>query len=346
MVDLVPTSVLLTLTDIEAAEARVRPMIRRTPLLESSIAVADSPLSLKAESLQRTGSFKLRGASNAIAQLSTQERARGVITHSSGNHAQALARAARDAGVPATIVMPKVTPAVKLDATASYGAEIVLIDDAGDRASTMERLRAESGAVFIAPYDHPAIIAGQGTVGLEIVEDAPAVATIYVPVSGGGLVSGIAAAAKARRPEVRVVAVEPELAGDLAEGRARGERAIWPAADTGRTIADGLRTTSVGLLNWEHIAALVDDVITVTDDEILAAMRRIVLDDKLVCEPSGAVSVAGYLADLRRTSGLSVAVVSGGNVEPRLLAEVVGGAEPRRLASLPAGGWPTGPSLG
>jgi threonine dehydratase len=325
MVVLVPKSTLLTLADIEAAAQRIAPVIRRTPLLESSLGRAGAPLWLKAESLQGTGAFKLRGASNAIGRLSAQERALGVITHSSGNHGQALARAAHDAGVRATIVMPKVTPAVKQDATASYGAEVVLIDDAADRAPTVERLRAESGAVFIPPYDHPAIIAGQGTVGLEIVEDAPEVSTIYVPVSGGGLVSGIAVAAKALRPDVRIVAVEPELAGDLAEGRARGERVIWPASKTGRTVADGLRTTSVGELNWEHICAFVDDVVTVTEEEILAAMRRIVLDDKLVCEPSGAVAAAGYLTDGDRRPGRSVAVVSGGNVDPGQLAWVIAG---------------------
>lgn len=325
MVVLVPNSTLLTLADIEAAAARIAALIRRTPLVESSLGSTDAPLWLKAESLQGTAAFKLRGASNAIAQLSAEQRVLGVITHSSGNHAQALARAARHAGVRATIVMPKVTPAVKLEATASYGADIVLIDDAADRAPTVERLRADSGAVFIPPYDDPAIIAGQGTVGLEIVEDAPDVATIYVPVSGGGLISGIAVAAKARRPDVRIVAVEPELAGDLAEGRALGERVIWSASQTGRTIADGLRTTSVGELNWAHIAALVDDVITVTEDEILAAMRRIVLDDKLVCEPSGAVAAAGYLRDPDRAHGLSVAVLSGGNVDPGQLARVIAG---------------------
>jgi len=326
MVVLVPNSTLLTLADVEAAAARIRPMVRRTPLVESSLGRADAPLWLKAESLQRTGAFKLRGASNAIAQLTPEERALGVITHSSGNHAQALAKAAHDAGVRATIVMPKVTPAVKREATASYGAEVVLIDDAADRAPMVERLRAETGAVFIPPYDHPAIIAGQGTVGLEIVEDAPDVASIYVPVSGGGLISGIAVAAKSRRPEVRIVAVEPELAGDLAEGRAAGERRIWPASMTGRTIADGLRTTSVGELNWEHIAELVDDVITVSDEQIVSAMRAIVLEDKLVCEPSGAVATAGYLIDSTRAAGKAVAVVSGGNVDPRQLAGVIEGS--------------------
>lgn len=322
-----PDESLVTRDQVEAAATRIRSLVRRTPLLPSAIGGADgpSPLRLKAECLQVSGAFKFRGASNAIALLGDEERSRGVITHSSGNHAQALARAARDAGVRATIVMPRVTPEVKRVATARYGADVVLIDDAADRAPTVERLRAESGAVFIPPFDDPAIIAGQGTVGLEIVEDAPSVETIYVPVSGGGLISGIAVAAKGLRPGVRVVAVEPELAGDLAEGWSLGERVTWPASRTGRTIADGLRTQEVGVLNWAHIRALVDDVVTVTEDEIVAAMRRVVLEDKLVCEPSGAVSVAGYLADPDRPAGLSVAVVSGGNVEPSLLADVVAG---------------------
>lgn len=316
---------LVSLADVQAAAERIGWAVRRTPLIESSLSRTPSPLLLKAESLQRTGAFKLRGATNAIALLTREQRARGVITHSSGNHAQALAKAARDAGLRATIVMPKVTPAVKRDATAAHGAEIVLIDDAADRAPTVERLQAESGAVFIPPYDDAAIIAGQGTIGLEVVADAADVASIYVPVSGGGLVSGIAVAAKALRPDVRIVAVEPELAGDLAEGRAAGERRIWSAAETGRTIADGLRTVSVGERNWTHIEALVDDVITVTEEEILTTMRRIVLDDRLVCEPSGAVAAAGFIRDDARVAGTAVAVVSGGNVDPMILSDVVAG---------------------
>jgi threonine dehydratase len=221
-------------------------------------------------------------------------------------------------------VMPRQSPDLKRRATEAQGATVVLVD-ASQRASTVEEIQARTGAVFVPPYDHPAIIAGQGTVGLEIVDDLPAVATVYVPVSGGGLVSGIAVAVKARSAGVRVVGVEPELAGDLAEGFARGERMVWETALTGRTIADGLRTSSVGVLNWEHIMALVDEVVTVTEEQILAAMRSVVLDARVVCEPSGAVGVAGFLAHPQTAApGPAVAVVSGGNVTPDLLADVLG----------------------
>jgi threonine dehydratase len=248
-----------------------------------------------------------------------------VVTHSSGNHAQALARAAKQAGIAATVVMPRQSPDLKRRATEAQGATVLLVD-ASQRASAVEEIQARTGAVFVPPYDHPAIIAGQGTVGLEIVDDLPGVATVYVPVSGGGLVSGIAVAAKARSAGVRVVGVEPELAGDLAEGFARGERMVWETALTGRTIADGLRTSSVGVLNWEHIMAFVDDVVTVSEEQILAAMRSVVLDARVVCEPSGAVGVAGFLAHPETAaSGPAVAVVSGGNVTPDLLARVLAG---------------------
>ncbi len=269
------------------------------------------------------GSFKARGATNAITSLTEEERARGVITHSSGNHAQGVARAARGLGVRATIVMPHQSPAVKRDATEALGAEVVLVDIA-ERAAEVERIRSRTGAVFVPPFDDRRVIAGQGTVGLEIVDDLPDVATVFVPVSGGGLISGIAAAVKARSPSARVVAVEPELAGDLAEGFARGERVSWDTGRTGRTMADGLRVTEVGELNWSHITALVDDVVTVSEEQIADAVRRIVVDSKLVAEPSGAVAAAGCLAHPDAgAAGPTVAVVSGGNVEPALLASLL-----------------------
>ncbi len=317
------TPALVTLPDIEAAAVRLAGVVRRTPLLLTQLGRPEAPLWLKAESLQLGGSFKLRGATNAVAQLHDDERARGVITHSSGNHAQALARAAREAGIAATIVMPSQAPAVKRAATEALGANVVVVD-ISEREAVTERLRVETGAVFVPPFDHPAIIAGQGTVGLEIAEELPDVATVLVPVSGGGLISGIAAALKADRPHVRVVGVEPELAGDLAEGFTAGQRVTWSSANTGRTIADGLRVTAVGDLNWHHIRTLVDDVVTVSEDEIRAAMRLTILEAKLVCEPSGAVAVAGYFAHSKRVGpGPTVAVVSGGNVESSLVRDVL-----------------------
>ena len=310
---------LVSLDDVVAAAERIAGTVRRTPLVASALGSAGSPLLLKCENLQLGGSFKLRGATSAIALLTPQERSRGVITHSSGNHAQAVARAARDAGIRATVVMPHTAPEVKRRATADLGAEIVSVD-AAERAATVDRLAAESGAVFVPPYDDVRVIAGQGTVGLEIVEDCPDVATVLVPVSGGGLLSGIAVAVKALRPQARVVAVEPELAGDLAEGWRRGVRATWDAARTGQTIADGLRVTAVGHLPWRHIQAYVDDVVTVTEEQIRDAVRRLLLECKLVCEPSGAVAVAGFLAhESALADGPAVAVLSGGNVEPTLL---------------------------
>jgi threonine dehydratase len=315
-------SSLVSVVDIAAAAERIAGAVRRTPLLETSLLSAPS-LFVKAESLQLTGSFKLRGASNAVALLSDDERARGVITHSSGNHGQALARAASIADVAATVVMPRQSPAVKQLATRRYGARVVLVD-ISERDVELERIQAETGSVFVPPFAHPAVIAGQGTIGLEIIDDLPDVATVVVPVSGGGLISGIAVAVKSRRPKVRVVGVEPELAGDLAEGFRRGARAVWPSDRTARTIADGLRVNAVGELNWRHIRSLVDDVVTVSEAAIMAAMRRLVLAERLVCEPSGAVAVAGCLEH----PGLlgpapAVAVVSGGNVDPALLAQVV-----------------------
>lgn len=316
---------LVTLADIEAAAERIAPTVRRTPLLASELGAPESPLHLKAESLQLGGSFKMRGATNAVLQLTEEERSRGVITHSSGNHAQALARAARQAGISATVVMPREAPAVKRLATEALGARVVLVDPA-ERAAAVERISSQTGAIFLAPFDDRAVIAGQGTIGLEIAADLPQVATVLVPVSGGGLISGVAVALRALVPAVRVVGVEPELAGDLAEGFARGQRVTWPIEATGRTLADGLRVTAVGELNWRHIETLVDAVVTVSEAAIRSAMRRIVVTERLVCEPSGAVAVAGFLEHPEILApGAVTAVVSGGNVDPALLAEIVAG---------------------
>jgi threonine dehydratase len=311
----VDTANLVTSADISAAAARIKGLVLRTPLIGTSLGRPDAALSVKPESLQVGGSFKLRGALNAVALLTDEQRSRGVVTHSSGNHAQALARAAAAAGVQATIVMPRQAAEIKRLATLAQGATVVLVD-ISERETAVEEIHTRTGAVFIPPYDDPAIIAGQGTVGLEILEDLPQVATVLVPVGGGGLVSGVAVALKASSPSVRVVAVEPELAGDLAEGFRRGERVVWDTA----------RTSSVGELNWHHIDRLVDAVVTVSEEQIRAAMRAVILDARVVCEPSGAVAVAGYLAHPDVVAaGPAVAVVSGGNVSPDLLVEVLGG---------------------
>ncbi len=288
--DSLDQQVLVSLDDIEAAAVRVRSTVVRTPLLRSqSPGLPD--LWLKCENLQLTGSFKIRGATNAVAQLSAEERAAGVVAHSSGNHAQALARAASAAGTTATIVMPDDSAVVKQRATRALGAEVVLVQ-AAERLERAEQIHRRTGAAFIAPFEDARVIAGQGTIGLEIVEQLPSVGLVLVPVSGGGLIAGVAAALKARSSGIRVIGVEPALAGDLAEGMAVGARVQWDVADTNRTIADGLRVPAVGRLPWEHIRVLVDDVLTVSEDEIRSAVRDLALREHLVVEPSGAVTYA------------------------------------------------------
>lgn len=319
---------LVTAHEIEQASSRVAATCLRTPVLPVAVdadRAVTSPLWVKAESLQPTGAFKLRGATNAVAQLTPDQRALGVVTHSSGNHAQAVAFAAAAAGVKATVVMPEGSPRVKSDATRGWGAEVVLVP-VHERESACADIARRTGAEFIAPYDDPRVIAGQGTAGLEVLDQVPDVDVVLVPVSGGGLISGIATAIKSRRPQTKVIGVEPELAGDLAAGFAAGERREWPTNLTARTIADGLRTPSVGLLNWEHIRAYVDDVVTVGEDAILAAMGEIVRRCRVVVEPSGAVAAAGYFEHAERLpAGVTVAIASGGNVDPDLLSAVLAG---------------------
>ncbi|MPZ64899.1 MAG: pyridoxal-phosphate dependent enzyme [Pseudonocardiaceae bacterium] len=292
----------------------------RTPVLDASH-WAGGPLGLKLENLQPTGAFKLRGATVAVARLDAATRSRGVVTHSSGNHAQALAWAARAAGVAATIVIPHGAAAGKVAATEALGAR-VLRADAADRGATADRVVAETGGALVPPYDHPDVIAGQGTVGLEIAETVPDVEVVLVPISGGGLISGIAAALTHRG--VRVVGVEPELAADAAEGLRNGVLTAWSPEQVARTAADGLRVTQLGALPWEHVRTMVHDIVTVAEDEIADAARCLALRARVVAEPSGAVSTAAWLhhrAEL--PAGRTVAVVSGGNVDPGWLAAVL-----------------------
>ena len=281
---------------------------------------------LKAESLQPIGAFKIRGASNKILQLTSAEIARGVITYSSGNHAQGVAYAARHVGAKAVIVMPSNAPAIKRAATLALGAEVVDVGLASsERLAVAEELVRKHGYVVIPPYDDEQIIAGQGTCGLEMMQELPDVDLVVSPVSGGGLLSGVAAAVKQLNPRTKVFGIEPELAGDTAESFAAGKIVIWPAELTSRTIADGLRTQSVGVRNFAHIQAFVDGIITVTEAEIRAAMRAIVAATRLVPEPSGAVSTAALLfhGDQLPNYRKAVAVVSGGNVDPAFLAQVL-----------------------
>jgi threonine dehydratase len=277
---------------------------------------------LKAESLQPIGAFKIRGAYVAVASLTPDERARGVITYSSGNHAQGVARAARLLGVPAVIVMPSDAPAVKARRVAEDGAEIVVVGpSSAERQARAEQIAADRGLAIIPPYDDDRIIAGQGTAGLEIAEALPDLAGVLVPIGGGGLASGVAAAVRSLHPRARIVGVEPELAADARDSLAAGRIVSWPAEQVGRTIADGTRTQALGARTFAHLSRLLDDVVTVTEAEIVAGVRLAAEESRLVVEPSGALSVAALRyhaleAGLAVAAGPVVAIVSGGNVDP------------------------------
>jgi threonine dehydratase len=322
---------LVTIEQIRAAAARIAPIAVKTPLVRAQFPGLSGhgqtrEIYLKAESLQPIGAFKIRGAANKILQLTPEEVSRGVITYSSGNHGQATAYVAREVGAKAVIVMPSNAPAIKRAATISFGAEIVDVGLASsERLAKSDELVRKHGYVVIPPYDDEQIIAGQGTCGLEIVESLPSVDLVLVPVSGGGLLSGIAAAVKRLSPQTKVYGVEPELAGDTAESFRTGSIVTWAAELTSRTLADGLRTQSVGERNFAHIQAFVDGIVTVTEPEIRAAMRAIVAATRLVPEPSGAVAAAALLfhADKLPAYKTAVAVVSGGNVDPALLAQML-----------------------
>jgi threonine dehydratase len=317
---------LITLDEIKSAQQRLRGVAAITPLVALRQNGDGPQLLLKAESLQPIGSFKIRGAYNFIAQLTRDQLSRGVITYSSGNHAQGVAYAARALGAKSVIVMPSNTPAIKLDATRALGAEIVMVGPASDeRKERAEALAAEHGYTVVPPYDHPHIIAGQATCALEILEQAPLTDLILAPVGGGGLSSGSAAVAKLSGGRTVVFGVEPELAGDAATGFRTGHRITATASDSTRTIADGLRTQSVGELNFAHLRAFATGIITITEDEIRAAMRAIALHASLVAEPSGAVTTAAWLFHRSELPPVQhpVAIISGGNVDPAMLAEIL-----------------------
>lgn len=330
---------LVSRTAIEKAAERLRGVALRTPLVPFS--QAEPRLLVKAESLQPIGAFKIRGAYNVISALPPDVRARGVVTHSSGNHAQAVAYAARAMGLRAVLVIPHTAPAVKVDACRALGAEIVLVEPTREaRTGTAQRLADAHGFAMVPPFDHAGIIAGQGTIGLEILDDAPDVEAVLVPVGGGGLLAGVAAAVKSARPDVKVIGVEPETAADARESLRAGRPVGWTAEDAGRTIADALRAQRVGDLPFAHLSRYVDDIVLVSDEEIRLAMKRLARQARLVAEPAGAVATAAYLfrrpgvaerAPARAAgrgqlpdAGLYVAVLSGGNVDPALFQEVLG----------------------
>jgi threonine dehydratase len=312
---------LVSIDEIRSAAAGLVGVTVHTPLVPASWAGKD--FFVKPESLQPIGSFKLRGGYHAIASLPEPRRAAGVVTHSSGNHAQAVAYAARAFGVPCVVVMPDVAEPAKIAATEALGARVVLVPP-GRRAEATAELAQREGYAVIPPFDHPDVIAGQGTVGLEIVSDLSTVDVVLVPVGGGGLASGVASAVKALRPRAKVFGVEPELAGDARDSLAAGRVVAWPPEQTYRTVADGLRT-NLSELTLAHLTARLDGIVTVSEEAILGTVGRLAREARLVVEPSGAVSVAGYLH--RRDelpAGRTVAVISGGNIAPALLAKLVG----------------------
>jgi threonine dehydratase len=311
---------LITVDDVRAAAERIRGFVVRTPLVPAPWADPLRPLWIKPENLQPIGAFKVRGAFNAIARLDDAARARGVVAYSSGNHAQAVAYAAARFGINASIVMPEETPAVKVDATRGYGAEVVLCA-AGQRERVADEVLARTGGVLIPPFDHVDVIAGQGTIGLEIAEDLPDVRTVLIPVSGGGLASGVGTAIKAMCPAATVIGVEPELAADTAAGLRARHRVEWSIEDRNRTIADGLRSQP-SELTFAHLQHVLDDLITVSENEIREAVRELAVRSHLVSEPSGAVALAAY----RRAptpEGPTVIVLSGGNLELTLLRDLL-----------------------
>jgi threonine dehydratase len=319
---------LVTIGEIRSAAGRIDGVTLRTPLVPYP--GADPRLLLKPESLQPTGSFKLRGAYAAISAVPASTRSRGVIAHSSGNHGLAVAYAAAALGVPATVVVPSTAPAVKVAAAQAQGAQIVRCEPgiAAREAATRE-LASRHGYTLIPPFDDPLVIAGQGTIGLEIAADCPEADLVVCPVSGGGLISGIAAAVTALLPAAKVVGVEPELAADAQDSLRQGRRVAWAASDTERTIADALRVNQVGELPLRHLMSQVHAIVTVTDEQIRAAMRALATTARLVAEPGGAAAVAACLfrADELPAARTTVAVLSGGNVDPALLATVLSTGE-------------------
>ena len=314
-----PTPV--TLGDIRDAARRLEGIALRTPLL-SFTTPDDRNITLKPESLQQIGAFKIRGAYNAIARLDDAARARGVVAASSGNHAQGVARAARLLGVPATVFMPVDAPSVKRDRVRADEARIIDWDPA-DPVFIQDHARAfaaEHDVTLVHSYDNDDVIAGQGTAGLEVAEDLASVGAMLVPVGGGGLISGIATAVRALHPGARIVGVEPALAADAQESFRGGELVAWPRERSRRTIADGTRT-NLAPRTFAHIRRLVDDIVTVDEDETAAAVRLLAERSRLVVEPSGGLAVAAATfrageAGLTTVDGPVIALVSGGNVDP------------------------------
>ena len=323
-----PTPSLVSLDDIRRAAAGLRGNAVRTPLLRSDALEAHTgvPVYLKPEMLQRGGAFKFRGAYWFVSQLSPEERARGLVAPSSGNHGQAVAFAARLFGTTATIVMPTTATRAKREGAERLGATIELAGTtSAERMARATEICAITGATMVPPYDHPWIIAGQGTLGLEIGEDLPEVGTVLVQVGGGGLSSGVATAIKALAPHARVIGIEPEGSPKLSKARAAGEPVNIPPNPSG--LADGLLAVRIGTLPFAHHQAYMDEVVTGPDAALLTAMRFLLDRHKLVAEPSGAIAAAALLEGLVTPTGPTVCVLSGGNIEWDGLQELLGGSD-------------------
>jgi threo-3-hydroxy-L-aspartate ammonia-lyase len=315
----------LTLDDVRAAAARLRGKIRRTPVLTSE-ALDDASgyqIYFKCENLQRAGSFKIRGALNKLLTLSDDARRRGVVAFSSGNHAQGVALAARLVGTSAVICMPTDAPKLKLDATRGFGAEVVQYDrQKDDREAIARTIAADTGREVVPPYDDYAIMAGQGTAALELLEDVPDLDALLTPVGGGGLMAGCSTTAKALRPSIEVIGVEADTAHDTYLSLQKGERVTIPPPPT---VADGIRLTTPGALTFPIVRRNLKEIALVSDPEILEAVRRLAIDAHIVVEPTGAVPAAAVLSGrlpLRRGAKVGV-VLSGGNVDPAVLASVL-----------------------
>ncbi len=318
---------LVTLAEIRSAAARIRGVVRRTPLVQGSSSPGATAVLLKCENMQVAGAFKIRGAANMLARLGREDLARGVITYSSGNHGQALACAASLLGVPAVVVMPTSAPSVKVIGTRGYGAEVVFAGTtSAERKAEAERIQQARRLVMVPPFDHPWIIEGQGTVGLEIIEDCPGVEDVYVPVGGGGLLAGVAAAVKALKPEARIIGVEPAGAAKMSRSLAAGAPVTL---DHTSSIADGLLPVRPGDLTFAHARTLVHEVITVDEDGLADAVRFLAREAKIVVEPSGAATVAAIrqrFGSPDRLERTTVAVLSGGNMGLEKLAAIFAGA--------------------
>ncbi len=311
----------LTIADIKKAQSRISNFVLRTPLIKLPLG---GEVYCKAENMQKTNSFKIRGAFNFLSSLSPEERKKGVTAPSSGNHAQALACAAHHFGVPAAIAIPHNAPHVKVEATKAWGAEVVRCGGSTkERQAASQYFVKERGYHYVPPFDHPMTIAGQGTIGLEILEDMADVNNILVPTGGGGLLAGISLAVKSINKNVKVYGVEPEIAADVTESFNKRRRIEWPAEKTTKTIADGVRTQQVGELNFEIIKDNVDGFLTVSEGEIIDAARFYLLKAKIGLEPTGALTLAAYLRNKEILKGKAVLIISGGNFDPEFIKQLL-----------------------